>query len=41
MYVFVYKKLSENLIKKYCTVNFTYVCVLYHVAHFKSYRYFD
>jgi len=29
MYVFVCKKLSENLIKKYYTLNFTYVRVLY------------
>ena len=28
MYVFVYKKLGEHLIEKYCTVNFTYVHVL-------------
>jgi hypothetical protein len=37
MYVFVYKKLCENLIKKYCALNFTYVLVLYRIAHFKSY----
>ena len=41
MYVFLYKKLGENVILKYCTVNFTYVHVLYCIAHFKCYRYFD
>jgi len=41
MLVFVYKKLSKNLIKKYCTLNFNYVRVLYHIVHFKSYRHFD